>query len=113
MRLTIQYFFLLLLILELINLSIGQRVTNTRRRPSSSRTRNRNRNRKGKDDPGTWCYTCFADFEKIPFSVFHTPNYIYNNFCYNPALNYTVTDNEYLTKCSSTTRYCVVDITRL
>lgn len=82
--------------------------------PGEPRGRARGRGRaRNKDDPGVWCYTCFADFEKIPLSIFNPGSYIYNNLCYNPALNYSLTDHEYLTKCSEPTRYCMVDITRL
>lgn len=101
----------------------GQRVSNQqqqRRRPSGNRRPNRpkqrGKNRGGKpsgDDIGIYCYTCYADFERVPLTVFNPVTYIYNNPCYNPALNYTLTDNEYLTKCSSTTKYCMVDVTRM
>lgn len=117
---------LLLLITELIFLELllelpepiaGQRRTNpNRRRPSPARRRRPlNRNRK----PGTGeperinCYTCFADFEKIPLTIFNPSNFIINNACYNPAVNYTLADAEYLTRCSATTRYCLVDVTRM
>lgn len=59
------------------------------------------------------CYTCYADFERIPYTQFNPVNYIYTNLCYNPAINYTLTDSEYLTKCSSPTKHCMVDITRM
>lgn len=91
-------------------------VEGQRRRPSNrnrGRGRNRNRNRGQPENNEIYCYTCYADFENIPSSVFNPVTYIYKNLCYNPATNYSMTDNEYLTKCSPSTKFCSVDITRM
>ena len=51
------------------------------------------------------CYFCSVNFFATKFDV--------TNLCYNPGHNFTVADAEYLTTCSSTTKFCTVDITRL
>ncbi|KAI2809459.1 hypothetical protein RDWZM_003274 [Blomia tropicalis] len=81
-----------------------------RRRPNRRRKPSRN---KKDQDVRLNCYTCYADFEKIPLTVFNPVNYIYTNLCYNPAQNFTMADHEYLTRCASSTKYCMVDITRM
>lgn len=103
---------LLILLLDLwivLDSVSGQAVP--RKRPTPKR---RKPNRKKTDQPERInCYTCYADFEKIPLSVFNPVNYIFNNLCYNPSTNYTMADSDYLTKCAPGTKFCMVDITRM
>lgn len=84
-----------------------------RRRPGTRRRKPNRKPKPGDAPPAVNCYTCFADFEKIPLSVFNPAHYIFTNPCYNPSYNYTLADAEYLTRCSATTRYCMVDVTRM
>lgn len=93
--------FCLLIIIDVIE---GQ----SKRRPSSRR-----RKPKPGQDKRLQCYTCYADFEKVSSSIFNPGNYIFNNLCYNIAQNYTAADAEFLTRCSTPTKYCMVDITRM
>lgn len=51
------------------------------------------------------CYSCYVDFTIEKFRV--------NNLCYNPAYNWTLADQEHLTKCPRQSKFCTVDITRV
>ncbi|CAG2104787.1 unnamed protein product [Medioppia subpectinata] len=51
------------------------------------------------------CHFCSVSFVTTKLDV--------NNLCYNPGKNVTASDADYLTTCSATSRYCMVDITRL
>lgn len=114
-------FLFLLIALELLLLQLEPVSTQSSSKPSQNRKparrrkpANRNRKKPNSDVPERInCYTCLADFKKIPMSVFNPSNFIFTNLCYNPSANYTAADAEFLTKCSATTRFCVVDVTRM
>ena len=102
-----------LLLLEPVSTQSSSKPSQNRKPARRRKPANRNRKKPTDIPERINCYTCLADFKKIPMSVFNPSNFIFTNLCYNPSANYTAADAEFLTKCSATTRFCVVDVTRM
>ena len=110
LTMVIDMLFMLMIVYDPV---LSQQQQQRKPKPTRKRKPPRRKGQKGANDNRLNCYTCYADFERIPLTVFNPVNYIYNNLCYNPSQNYTLADHEYLTKCSGTTKFCMVDITRM